>query len=229
MDLETGASESARPDSRRAILHAALLQRRTELRKGWRHLITVECLKQLGSNAAKVAAFLSEQDAVHDRPLAAVWQWTECDASLPECLISIGVGENIGCRPAPAEPPGFACVDFKKLSGKDRREALCLRYRCPLNIGLESESEIAEELLRQLMVADRARLEAEAEFDVHDVLLKLNLTAIRAGTKRDLRFLDALNYFYELPQRSLARLGRNPHFLAGWLCNYAQLLCSPDW
>jgi hypothetical protein len=229
MDLETEASQSARPDTRRTILHAALLHRRAELRKDWGHLISAEGLKQLGSTAAKVAEFLSGEDAVHDRLMTAVGQWTDCDVSLPESLISIGLGEKIECRPLAAKPTAFTCADFKKLSGKDRVETLRIRYRCPLNIGAESESEIAEELLRQLMVADRARLKAEAEFDVDDVLLKLNLTAIRAGMKRDLRFLDAHNYFYELPQQSLARLGRNPHFLAGWLCIYAQLLCSPDW
>jgi hypothetical protein len=229
MDLETGVSECARPDRHQKILRTALLQRRAELRKAWRHLLTVECLKQLGSTAPYVAAYLSGKDGFRDWQMLSLRQWTDCDASLPEMLISIGLGENIACRPSAGVPAVFTCANFKKLSGKHRLEALCVRYRCPLNIGLESEAEIAEELLRQLMVADRTRLEAEAEFDVDDVLLKLNLIAVCAGTKRDLRFLDALNYFYELPQRSLARLGRNPHFLAGWLCLYAQLLCAPDW
>jgi hypothetical protein len=229
MDLETRASKSARPDNRRAILRAGLLQRRAELRKDWRRLIAVGCLKQLGPNSAKVASFLSGEDTVQTWQMDPALQWTDCDASLPECLISIGVGESIACRPSVAEPTALSCADFKKLSGKDRVEALCVRYRCPLNIGAESESEIAEELLRQLMVADRAKLEAEAEFAVDDVLLKLNLVAICARMKRDLRFLDALNYFYELPERSLARLQHNPHLLACWLCIYAQLLCAPDW
>jgi hypothetical protein len=229
MDLETGPSKHARPDSRRAILHAGLRRRRAELREGWQGLITVECLKQLGPTAAKVASFLSGQDAFHDWQTAAALQWTDCDASLPECLISIGVGENIACRPSAAKPNALSGADFKKLSGRGRVQALRVRYRCPLNIGAESEPEIAEELLWQLMVADRAKLEAERGFEVDDVLLKLNLTAIYARMRRDLRFLDALSYFYELPQRSLARLRRNPHFLAAWLCLYAQLLCAPDW
>jgi hypothetical protein len=61
------------------------------------------------------------------------------------------------------------------------------------------------------------------------VLLKLNLVGIRAMIIRDLRFLDALNYFYELPKRSLTRLQASPRLLALWLCIYAQLLCAPDW
>ena len=55
--------------------------------------------------------------------------------------------------------------------------------------------ELAEELLRQLMVTDRTKLEAEAEFDVDEVLLKLNLVGIRALITRDLRCCDCLNYF----------------------------------
>jgi len=96
-------------------------------------------------------------------------------------------------------------------------------------MGVESESDVAEELLRQLMVPDRAKLEAGEEFDVDLVLLKLNLVGIRAMITRDLRFLDALNYFYELPRRSLARMRTNPRFLVFWLCIYAQLLSTPDW
>jgi hypothetical protein len=148
---------------------------------------------------------------------------------MPECLISLGLGDNIACRPSPAKPAALSCTDFKKLSAKARPETLCIRYRCPLNIGADSESEIAEELLRQLMVADRLKLEGRAECEVDDVLLKLNLTAVCARMNRDLRFLDALNYFYELPRRSLTHLRRNPHLLAAWLCIYAQLLCAPDW
>jgi hypothetical protein len=78
-------------------------------------------------------------------------------------------------------------------------------------------------------VQDRSKLEAGAEFDVDMVLLKLNLVGIRAMISRDLRYLDALNYFYELPRRSLKRMRANPRLLVFWLCLYAQLLCTPDW
>lgn len=229
MGLEMVLSKSARPESQQAILHASLLQRRAELRNGWQHLISVECLKRVGCASAKVSSFLSGEDSFRDWQTGLFSQWTDCDASLPACLLSIGVGENIGWRTSTALPAALSCADFKRLSVKDRLEALSVRYRCPFNIAVESESEIAEELLRQLMVADRAKLEAEAEFEVNDVLLKLNLTAVRARVNHDLRFLDAQNYYYELPQRSLVRFQRSPHLLAAWLCLYAQLLCAPDW
>jgi hypothetical protein len=229
MDLETAPSESALLDRRGAILRAGLLRRRADLRYGWRHLITAAGLRDLGSTAARVEMLLSGQDTFHDWRMTAASRWTACDASLPESLILIGVGESITHWPSAAEPTPLSCTDFKKFSSKERVEALCVRYRCPLNIGAKSESEMAEELLRQLMVVDRAKLEIEAEFEVDEILLKLNLTAIGALLRRDLRFLDALNYFYELPSRSLACLQCNPQLLAAWLCLYAQLLCVPDW
>ena len=50
------------------------------------------------------------------------------------------------------------------------------------------------------MVSDRAHLEQESSsrLDADDLLLKLNLIAINASLTHDLRYLDALNYYYEL-------------------------------
>ena len=50
------------------------------------------------------------------------------------------------------------------------------------------------------MVADRARIERKrlAELHADDLLLRLNLIAIAASFTDDLRYLDALNYYYEL-------------------------------
>jgi hypothetical protein len=147
MDSGAVPSKSARPD-RRAILRASLLQRRAELRNGWRRLITVACLEHLESANTKVARLLSGQDTFHDWRMASASRWTECDASLPECLILIGVGEPIAHWASAAEPIPLSCSDFKKLSSRERVDALCARYRCPLNIGVTGESEMTEELLR---------------------------------------------------------------------------------
>jgi hypothetical protein len=227
MDLGMGASKSVPLERREAILHRGLLKRRAELRRDWQSLITPECLKQLGAISARVSSFLSGPDAFQDWRTTA--QWTHCYASLTECLIATGLGETIVHYASGAEPPALSCADFKRLSAQARVQALSVRYRCPRNIGVESESGMAEELLRQLMVRDRTKLEAGVDFEADDVLLKLNLIAVCAGMKRDLRFLDALSYYYELPHRSLARLRRNPQLLAAWLCIYAQLLCASEW
>jgi len=50
------------------------------------------------------------------------------------------------------------------------------------------------------MVADRSRIEQHslAVVNADDLLLRLNLIAIYASFTTDLRYLDALNYYYEL-------------------------------
>ena len=55
-------------------------------------------------------------------------------------------------------------------------------------------------MLERLMVADRARIEQGSLHLLHadDLLLRLNLIAIYASLTADLRYLDALNYYYEL-------------------------------
>lgn len=229
MDLETALSRPVRLDRREEILRRALLRRRAELRKSWKHLISAECLESLGSLASEVKSFLSGQDSIRDWRFAASFTWTDCDASFLDCLRVIALAGNIEYRPLDTGPACLSPVDLNKLSSNERLEVLRARYRCPLNIGTASEFEVAEELVRQLMVSDRAKLEAGAKFDVDMMLLKLNLVGIRAMITRDLRFLDALNYFYELPLRSLIHMRANSDLLASWLCIYAQLLCTPDW
>jgi hypothetical protein len=229
MALGTALSRPAQLDSCEWVLRGALLRRRAELRKSWRHFISSECLESLGSLAKEVESVLSGQDTFRDWRFAAAFTWMNCNASFIDCLGAIALGRDIGHRSSNTGPVGLSLVSFNKLASNQRSEILCDRYRCPLNIGLHAESDIAEELLRQLMVPDRAKLEAGAEFDVDMVMLKVNLVGVRAMITRDLRYLDALNYFYELPRRSLTRMRANPRFLASWLCIYAQLLSTPDW
>jgi hypothetical protein len=229
MDLEMAPSRPVRLDRRQGILREALLRRRAELRKSWKHFISREGLESLGSLAPDVEAFLSGQGPAHDWRPVATFKWINSDASFLDCLRAIALVGNVEYRPSDMNPPRLSLPHLNKLSNDERLKTLCGRYRCPLNIGTASEFDLAEELLRQLMVPDRAKLVAGEEFDVDMVLLKLNLVGIRAMITRDLRFLDALNYFYELPQRSLTRVRASPRFLAFCLCIYAQLLCTPDW
>ncbi len=229
MDLETALSRPVPLDRCEEILREVLLGRRAELRKSWRHFISSEGLGALGSLAKEVESFLSGQNTLRDWRFAASFAWVNCDATFQDCLYAIALAGKVEYELSDTSPPPLLPRDLNKLSRTERMEVLCDRYRCPLNIGLPGESEVAEEILRQMMVQDRAKLEAGAEFDVDMVLLKLNLAGVRAMMTRDLRYLDALNYFYELPRRSLTRMCANPCFLASWLCIYAQLLCTPDW
>ncbi len=229
MDLETALSRPVQLDRRKEILRGALLRRRAELRKSWKYFISTEGLESLGSLAREVESFLSGHGSIHDWRLAATFTWINCDASFSHCLRSIALAGKVEYRPADTSPARLSPLELNKLSNVERLDMLCARYRCPLNIAAASEFDVAEELLRQLMVPDRAKLEAGEEFDVDIVLLKLNLVGIRAMITRDLRSLDALNYFYELPHRSLARMRASPRSVALWLCIYAQLLSMPDW
>ena len=81
-----------------------------------------------------------------------------------------------------------------------RFELLTTRYLHPLNVAAPSEHRIREHLLERLMVADRARIEQHSLhlLNPDDLLLRLNLIAIYASFTTDLRYLDALNYYYEL-------------------------------
>jgi hypothetical protein len=229
MNSETACSKSAQPDSRAAILREALLQRRSELRRSRAYLISAGCLESLGPVAREVEVFLSTQDAASHSPVPANFTWLTCGADFWECLRAIALGRKIECRAEDELPASLSPVELKKLASPDRFKVLCARYRCPWNIGGSSEIEVAEELLRQLMVTERAKLEKRAAVDVDFVLLALNLVGVRALLTHDLRSFDALNYFYELPQRSLVPLRANPRLLAFWLCIYAQLLSRPDW
>jgi hypothetical protein len=229
MGLEVGFSPPAQLDRRTAILGGALLRRRSELQKSWKRFISAECLESLGPIAPQVVAILSGQEEARGCALPDRFIWLSSDADFWGCLQAVALARKVECRPADAVPPRLSVGELKKLSGTDRLQALCSRYRCPLNIAAASEREIAEELLRQLMVPDRAKFEAGARFDVDLVLLALNLIGIRALASHELRSFDALNYFYELPLRSLVSMRANSRLLAFWLCIYAQLVSKRDW
>ncbi len=81
-----------------------------------------------------------------------------------------------------------------------RFELLTMRYLHPLNVTVSTERRVREHLLERLMVADRARIERHSLhlLNANDLLLRLNLIAIYASFTTDLRYLDALNYYYEL-------------------------------
>ncbi len=85
---------------------------------------------------------------------------------------------------------------------QDRDQAVSLlkkRFNFPWIISLDSEREVADWLLCQLMVTHRPKAEKKlfGRLNMEEMLLELNLTAIKAISSRDLRFLDSLNFYYE--------------------------------
>jgi len=115
---------------------------------------------------------------------------------------ALSANQQVECiEAAPPGERGF--FDDLQASARDpqqRFELLTTRYLHPLNIAASSEDKVREHLLERLMVVDRARIEHHSIdlLNADDLLLRLNLTAIYASFTTDLRYLDALNYYYEL-------------------------------
>jgi len=115
---------------------------------------------------------------------------------------ALAADESVECieAVAPDEPVFFDQLQSCIRDPHRRFELLTWRYLHPLNIAAPSEARIREHLLERLMVADRARLEQHSidVVNADDLLLRLNLIGIYASFTTDLRYLDALNYYYEL-------------------------------
>ena len=128
--------------------------------------------------------------------------WFESKSDSLTAIRALAADEAVECVGiAPPEESGF--FDDLQASVREpqrRFELLTTRYLHPLNVAAPSEHRIREHLLERLMVADRSRIEQHSLhlLDADDLLLRLNLIAINASLTSDLRYLDALNYFYEL-------------------------------
>jgi hypothetical protein len=116
--------------------------------------------------------------------------WFESKSDTLTAIRALAADEAVEC--IEGEPPDEADLQ--------RVELLTARYRHPLNIAASSEHRVRERLLERLMVADRARIEQNSLqlLNADELLLRLNLVAIYASFTTDLRYLDALNYYYEL-------------------------------
>jgi hypothetical protein len=133
---------------------------------------------------------------------------------------------------AAGQPPLIkSFIDSLLDSARDpqrRSELLLERYICPLNISFTTEESVREHILMRTMVHDRATVERNsfASVDSDDLLLRLNLIAIHAGTTSDLRFLDSLNYYYELLPERPAMNGRHKWLWVSFLVLYARALAA---
>ena len=109
-----------------------------------------------------------------------------------------------------------------------RFELLTSRYLHPLNVAASSEYRVREHLLERLMVADRSRIEQHSLhlLNAGDLLVRLNLTAIYASFTTDLRYLDALNYYYELLPSAWYQESPHSWLRASFLSFYIRALRS---
>ncbi|HEX7772529.1 MAG TPA: hypothetical protein VF435_08900 [Pyrinomonadaceae bacterium] len=128
--------------------------------------------------------------------------WFESSGDSLATIRALAADEEVQCiEGAPASEPDFFDDLQAAIREPQRRFALLTtRYLHPLNIAAPSEHRVREHLLERLMVADRSRIEQHSIhlLNADDLLLRLNLIAIYASFTTDLRYLDALNYYYEL-------------------------------
>src|SRR5215212_4173021 len=141
-------------------------------------------------------------DGKQFRKWAAPTSWFASSCDSLTAIRALAVDEPVECiEAAPPDEPGFFEELHASMRQPQRRfELLATRYLHPLNVAAASEHRVREHLLERLMVADRSRIEQHSlhRLNADDLLLRLNLIAIYASLSNDLRYLDALNYYYEL-------------------------------
>lgn len=163
------------------------------------------------------------------------------DASSPPCWIdSEGDGFLFLRQLALGELPSMGFKDtypqesagaFLKMLDENKSEWLRLlieRYQCPLNLRLESEKEIVEFILYQLMVPNRVKLDKGNldSLDHDELLVMLNFIAVYVSGSTDLRFVDSLNYYYERLPVNWKPEGAHPWLLISFYALYARALTS---
>lgn len=172
---------------------------------------------------ASVADFSVPETGAHDA-------WVDADADCLASLRALSLGRALQLRPgrpAPLEPFLESLAASRNDPG-ERFRLLAERYSCPLNFRLPSEDAAREHVLARLMAQDRARVERETIESVNadDLLLRLSLVAVHASSASDLRFLDALNYYYELLPAGWQPRGPYGWLLASYFALYARALAA---
>lgn len=157
-------------------------------------------------------------------------RWIEIEEEGLAFLRRLALGESPPADFKETSPQENAGV-FLKTFHENKSEwfrYLSERYRCPLNLRLDSEKEVTEFLLYQLMVPKRVKLDkGNLDFLNHDeLLLILNFIAVHAAGSPDLRFIDSLNYYYERLPVSWKPEGVHPWLLVSFYALYARALAS---
>jgi len=163
-------------------------------------------------------------------PFSPPAEWVSADT---ECLTSLRVLSLHGPKTMPRapHPSSRECLNQLKVKAAEREPVFTLlaeRYAWPLNFSFNADDEVREYLLMRLMTADRTWFEnnSAAAVSTDDLLLKLNLIGVHAATATDLRFLDALNYYYELLPATVFPESQHAWLLVSWFALYARALNS---
>ncbi|MEP6920917.1 MAG: hypothetical protein ABI967_07315 [bacterium] len=171
--------------------------------------------------------------------------WMASNSDCLSTLSALALGSTAALEPDTSPPTGTAGVSpamsavrrdksFVESLHEARRDPdqafrlLSERYACPLNFAFADEAPVREYLLTRLMVQWRGKIKrnsiAAAESDT--LLLQLNLIAIHASLSTDLRFLDALNYYYESIPADRQPQMQNNWLLVSYFALYAQALAA---
>jgi hypothetical protein len=131
-----------------------------------------------------------------------VWMESRTGASFRSSLFAcvLGYPQLFGPAQYPPIEPFLEVLIASRDDAELRVRLLTDRYANPLNFALPAEEKVREFVLLRLMAHERARIEKGAfeKVNADDLLVMLNYVAVYAACGTDLRFLDALNYYYEL-------------------------------
>ena len=170
-----------------------------------RQQIIVNALRQRYGEVCKTASGLDPNafgEGHHFSRWPAPETWFESKRDSLTVIRALAADEDVEyVEAAPPDERNFIDdLQARIREPQQRFELLTKRYLHPLNIAAPSEHRVREHLLERLMVWDRSRIEQHSLhlLDAGDLLLRLNLIAIYASFTTDLRYLDALNYYYEL-------------------------------
>jgi len=157
-------------------------------------------------------------------------RWVDCKGEGLPFLRQLALGEFPPVECTDASPPENAGAFLKTLDENKSKwfRFLIQRYRCSLNLHLDSEKHVAEFLLYQLMVPKRVKLDKDhlGSLNHDELLLMLNFVAVVAAGSPDLRFIDSLNYYYERLPASWKPQSDHSWLLISFYALYARALAS---
>lgn len=215
---------------RERLISAALNERFEELRGGLVRRLAPESFGEAAPFVHEVRELLRRAAPADLKNSATPSEWMESDADCLASLRALALDSPLTQRPAepPAVEPFVNALNAARNDSAETSRLLTERYRWPLNFSLAGEEATRELVLARLMARDRARIEREGieRGAGPDLLLRLNLLAVHAARASDLRFLDALNYYYELAPAGWQPRAAQDWLLASYLALYARALAT---
>ena len=216
--------------NRHELISNALTERLRELRAVVAQLEPAD-FREMSTFVSNVQQLIAEAaDGELPNGLNEPTEWMKSDSDCLSSLRKLALGESIQFHGG--EQPQTASV-LRELRSKpnesDRRfQLLAQRYACPVNFALATENEAREFVLERLMVQDRKRVEKDSidVAGIDDLLLRLNLIAVYAALNSDLRFLDALNYYFELIPSNWRPHAQHDWLMVSYFALYARALTA---